>query len=62
MKQKLLDRAKEILDDMGNKEFEDYAIDWLGWDRICDDFWDSWNNTDHEIEELANFINQHKKK
>lgn len=44
---------------VSQKEFEEMALNWLGWDRITEDFFDSFENSEHEEEDLDDFIKKY---
>jgi hypothetical protein len=44
---------------VSQKQFEKIALDWLGWDRITEDFFDSFENYEHEEKDLDNYIKEY---
>lgn len=62
----LKQRAEEILrgneGKMTETQFTEYMIEWLGFDRLTDEFFDSWNEYDHNRQELIDLIKQYESK
>lgn len=62
----LKQRAEEILrgneGTMTETQFKEYIIDWLGFERLTDEFFDSWYQYDHDRQELIDLIKQYESK
>jgi len=62
--EQLKEKALEILEqekgNMTEEQFKEYVFNWLGYEKLCNDFYDSWKDYEHTKEELELFIKTYK--